>query len=151
MGRLRQELQGKKAYFDENIFIYAVEVVAPWAAESNTIFSGLKSNEFSAVTSNLTLSECLVKPFKEKRLDLASIYRQVFLPRTYLNIAPIDDKILILAARLRAETGLKLPDAIHTATAQIQGYNAILTNDIGFKRIPGLEVFILSEWLATPL
>lgn len=150
MGRLRQALQGQKVYLDANIFIYSVEVVAPWAEELNDIFAGLKSGEFSAVTSNLSLSECLVHPFKNNRLDLAKVYRQVLSPRAYLEIAPIDNAILIFAANIRAQTNLKLPDAIHAATGLTQKCSAILTNDAGFKRVPNLGVFLLSDWITPP-
>jgi predicted nucleic acid-binding protein len=47
---------------------------------------------------------------------------------------------------LRAQLGLKLPDAIHAATALAMGCTAILTNDIGFKRLPGAQLFLLSDW-----
>ncbi len=150
MGRLRQALQGRHVYLDANIFIYSVEVITPWAEELNDVFAGLKSSDFSALTSKLSLSECLVHPFKKNRQDLAAIYRQALLPRTYLKIAPIDDDILISAANIRAQTGLKLPDAIHAATALTQHCTAMLTNDAGFSRVPGIELFLLSDWLSSP-
>jgi len=53
---------------------------------------------------------------------------------------------LLSAARLRAQLGLKLPDAIHAATAQVMGCTALLTNDTGFKRLPGVQLFLLSDW-----
>lgn len=150
MERLRQALQGQKVYFDANIFIYSVEGIAPWANELNDIFVGLKSNEFSAVTSSLGLSECLVLPFKQNRSDLVHVYRQIFLSRTYLDVAPIDDDVLIFAANIRAQSNLKLPDAIHAATALTQKCTAILTNDAGFHRVSGIELFLLSDWLTIP-
>ena len=149
MGRLRQALQGQKVYLDANIFIYSIEVIEPWANELNDVFVGLRSKEFSAVTSNLSLSECLVLPFKENRQDLIQVYRQTFLPRPYLDISSIDNAVLIFAANIRAQTGLKLPDAIHAATALTHQCTAMLTNDAGFKRVSGIDLFLLSDWIAT--
>lgn len=148
MGRLRQALQGKKVYLDANIFIYTLEFVSPWANELNDVFIGLRSKEFSAVTSSLSLSECLVLPFKENRQDLVQVYRQTFLPRPYLDVASIDNAILILSANIRAQSGLKLPDAIHTATALTHQCTAMLTNDAGFKRVLSIDLFLLSDWIA---
>ena len=150
MGRLRQALQGQKVYLDANIFIYSVEMIAPWANELNDVFVGLKSSEFSAVTSSLSLSECLVLPFKQNRQDLVQVYRKTFLPRSFLNVSPIDNDVLIFAANVRAQTGLKLPDAIHAATALTQQCTAMLTNDPGFKRVPGIVLFLLSDWTSSP-
>jgi predicted nucleic acid-binding protein len=147
MGRLRENLQGEKVYLDANIFIYTLEAHPLWVPLLTDLFSGLYRHEFAASTSNLTLSECLVMPFKKRDPNLIKTYREALQPSEFLRVAPIDTHTLITAAHLRAQFGQKLPDAIHTATAQIEACTVILTNDIGFKRIAGLKVFILSEWL----
>lgn len=54
-------------------------------------------------------------------------------------------EILIAAAHLRAEHGLKLPDAIHAATAQLTHCERLLTNDARFKTLSGIEVILLSQ------
>ncbi len=149
MGRLRSALHGQKVYLDANIFIYAIEAIEPWAKELNDVFVGLKSSEFSAVTSNLSLAECLVMPFKNNRHDLVQVYRQTFLPRPNLEIAPIDIDVLIFSANVRAQLSLKFPDAIHAATAFTGKCTVLLTNDAGFSRVSGsgIELFLLSEWI----
>ncbi len=149
MGRLREVLQGKKVYLDANVFIYTLEGVEPWANLLTDVFSGLTTGEFSAVTSSLSLSECLVLPFKQKNKDLVLAYREALLPSRYLTAPSIDDMILISAANIRAQTGLKLPDAIHTATALTQGCTAFLTNDAGFRRVSDIPLFLLSDWASS--
>lgn len=136
-------------YLDANIFIYSIEIIEPWAKELNDVFIGLQSSEFSAVTSCLSLLECLVMPFKTNRHDLVQVYRQTFLPRTYLAVSPIDNDVLTFSANIRAQSGLKLPDAIHAATALTQKCTAMLTNDMGFSRLSGsgIELFLLSDWI----
>ena len=54
------------------------------------------------------------------------------------------------AARLRAQLGLKTPDAIHAATALATGCALFATNDKGFRRVTGLAVAVLSETVSTP-
>ena len=49
------------------------------------------------------------------------------------------------AARLRAMTGLKTPDALHAATALAVGSTLFVTNDGGFRRVAGLPVAVLNE------
>lgn len=150
MGRLRQALQGRKVYLDANIFIYTLEGMEPWADLLSDVFVGLTIGELSAVTSSLSLSECLVLPFKQNKNELVAVYREALLSSHYLTTAPIDDRVLILAANIRAQTGLKLPDAIHAATALTQQCTAMLTNDPGFKRVPGIQLFLLSDWTSSP-
>jgi predicted nucleic acid-binding protein len=62
-----------------------------------------------------------------------------------LQVVPITREVLVTAARLRAEQGLKLPDAIHAATAQLTNCQQFLTNDTRFKNLPGLPVLLLSQ------
>lgn len=96
MGRLRQALQGRKVYLDANIFIYTLEGMEPWADLLSGVFVGLTIGELSAVTSSLSLSECLVLPFKQNKNELVAVYREALLSSHYLTTAPIDDRVLIL-------------------------------------------------------
>ena len=55
------------------------------------------------------------------------------------------------AARLRATIpGLKTPDVIHAATALLNGCALFVSNDTGFRRIPGLPLVLLDDVLAAP-
>ena len=148
MGGLRSALQGKKVYLDANVFIYSLEGIEPWETVLEDVFLGLTNQEFSAVSSSLSLSECLVLPFKQNKHDLVRVYREALSSNQYLTIAPINDKILISAANVRAQSGLKLPDAIHATTALSYQCTAMLTNDAGFNRVSDIELFLLLDWIA---
>ncbi|MDO8264474.1 MAG: PIN domain-containing protein [Gallionella sp.] len=145
MGSLSEELHGLKVYLDVNIFIYALEGVEPWAVILREIFTGLEAGEWQAVTSNLSVAECLVRPFSLGRDDLVQLYREALSPRPHLTIAPLNDEILVSAARLRAQLKFKLPDALHVATALDQGCTVMLTNDAGFRKTPGVQCLLLSD------
>ncbi len=54
-------------------------------------------------------------------------------------------QILREAARLRAITKLRTPDAIHAATALQIGCALFVTNDKGFKNVPSLPHVILDD------
>ena len=146
MGSLSEELQGQKVYLDANIFIYALEGVEPWAVILRELFTSLEAGEWQAVTSSLSVAECLVRPFALSREDLVQLYRAALSPRTHLTIAPLHEEILVSAARLRAQLKFKLPDALHVATALDQGCTAMLTNDAGFRKTPGVQCLLLSDW-----
>lgn len=51
------------------------------------------------------------------------------------------------AARLRAETGLKTPDALHAAAAMHAGCTHFITNDDDFRRLKDLLVVVLDNLL----
>lgn len=147
MESLSQELKGQKVYLDANIFIYALEGVQPWAVVLHEIFASLEAGEWQAVTSKLSVAECLVKPFDLNRDDLVQLYRTALSPRSHLTIASMHEEILVSAARLRAQLKFKLPDAIHAATALDQGCTVMLTNDAGFRKTPGMRCVLLSDWV----
>jgi len=146
VGRLRNELAGQTIYLDANIFIYALEGIKPWDALLSELFIGMVNKEYTAITSSLSIAECLVMPFK-RRADLISVYQEALTSSDYLNVVPITDDILISAAQLRAQTGLKLPDALHLASAFAHQCQSLITNDAGFKRITEINIYLLSEQL----
>jgi len=61
---------------------------------------------------------------------------------------PIRRELLIDAAQLRATTKLKLPDALHAATALASQCTTFLTNDQQFKTVAGLNVVLMSDVVA---
>ena len=64
-----------------------------------------------------------------------------------MRLVPIARAVLERAAALRAATNLKTPDAIHAATALIEGCTLFVTNDALFRRVPGLNVTVLRDLL----
>lgn len=110
------------------------------------LWDALDAQSICVVTSELTLLESLVKPLKDGDSILARDYEK-FLTSTRLQLHPITARILKEAARVRATTGLKTPDAIHAATALAAGCSQLITNDSDFRRIGSLQVVILKELL----
>lgn len=122
-------LGGKDVYLDANVFVYAVEGFAEYQAFIDELFCSIDDGHLSAVTSELTLAEVLIKPLGTGRDDVAAIYEELLQSSEHLNVVPIDRAILMSAARHRARLGIKLPDAIHVATAIAIGCDVLLSND----------------------
>ena len=144
MGQLSDQL-GTSVYLDTNIIIYAVEGYETHAAPIKSLLRGLTEGKINAVTSELTLAEALVKPKRDANAKLAQAYQRFLLPTTTLRNVPISREILESAAGIRAISALKLPDAIHLATAINQQCDSFLTNDEGFKSMAGVKVVLLSQ------
>jgi predicted nucleic acid-binding protein len=100
----------------------------------------LDGNELAACTSELSLAECLVKPYAERNDQAIAAYLEMLSGRAPVAVVPITGAILLRAARLRAETRLKLPDAIHLATAIETGCATFLSDDRGIRSMKGLKV-----------
>lgn len=122
-------LVGKVVYLDANVFVYAVEGFAENQSFVDELFRSIDGGDVAAVTSELTLAEVLIKPLATGRHDIAAVYEQLLRRSESLNVVPIDRAILVDAARHRASLGIKLPDAIHVATAVAVGCDVLLSND----------------------
>ncbi|MCB1441367.1 MAG: PIN domain-containing protein, partial [Nitratireductor sp.] len=85
-------------------------------------------------TSELTLAESLVKPMADRDAELAERYFRVLAPQSGIEVREVSREVLILAARIRAEKRVKLPDAIHLATAQATGCDRFVSNDGGLAK-----------------
>jgi predicted nucleic acid-binding protein len=77
---------------------------------------------------------------------LADAYRRSISNGAALRIARVSRVVLERAAALRAaQASLKLPDAIHAATALLAGCTTFLSNDARFESVAGLPVLLLSK------
>jgi predicted nucleic acid-binding protein len=98
----------------------------------------------------LILLEILVGPLRSGDTVLAA-RREALWRQANTGLLPITQDVLREAARLRALIpGLKTPDAVHAATALLHGCILFVTNDVGFRRVPGLPLAILDDVLAAP-
>ena len=132
---------------DSNVFIYSFERNPTYVTLAEEVFGWVEQPGHSAVTSTVTMTEFLARPYRTLReVQVGDIYTLLL---TYPNlewIAP-DLKIADTAARLRAIHKLKTPDALQAATAIRSGATLLVTNDTSFERIPGLETLILDRLL----
>ena len=142
---LIERIGGRKTYLDSNLFIYAFEEHPAFAESLARLLAEIEHQRLDAATSEISLSETLVMPMREGRADLVSVYEVFLQSRPSFTVVPISRVILLEAARLRATTRLKLPDAIHAATARQSGCEVLLTNDTGIGAVPGVEVVRLAE------
>ncbi len=142
------DLAGKRVYLDTNIFIYALEGLAEYEVVIARLGARIDSGDIHAVTSELTLAECLVKPLAEQDDARVDTYGRAICESPSLRVAPVARGILVAAARLRGSHGIGLADAIHVATAVSEECAALLTNDRRLTSALGVRVVPLSQ-LAT--
>lgn len=147
MGALTLPDSGQ-VYFDANCLIYSVEKIEPYHKALEAAWLAADSGRIRIVSSELVVLETLVKPMQEKDALMESLYRDLLLGTREVRLIPIGISVLDRAARIRAETGIKAPDAIHAATTLEAAVTRFMTNDHAFRRVSGLPVTILSDVLA---
>ncbi|QTA91473.1 PIN domain-containing protein [Desulfonema magnum] len=99
----------------------------------------------TAVTSPITLSECLILPYRLNSEALEEKFSALIVSGSNMMFMPIDDSIAKQAAKLRAKYNLSLADALQIAAALAAGSDAFLTNDIALKRVRELKILVIEE------
>ena len=141
-------LEDRLVYLDTNVFVYALNAFPPFVKPLIDLLQGIDERRVHAVTSELTMMELLVVPFRNHDAQAEARCRMILRPRPCLHLAEVSLEVLETAARLRAEnTSLPTPDAIHLATATLAGSQVLLTNDRHFMGPHDVEVLLLSEWV----
>ena len=102
------------------------------------------AGQFVIVTSELTVLETLVKPIREGDAFLERLFMGLF-NAIEVRLIPATRPLWEEAARLRATTNLRTPDALHAAAALREGCALFVTNDTAFRRVSGLPVADLNE------
>jgi len=130
--------------------IYFIERHPTYLPFVDPFFEAVELGDVQAVTSTLTLTEVLVRPYRHGNRSLGQQYSSILLHSRNLKTLPVSAAIAAEAARLRAAHGLKTPDSIQVATAHLSNAAAFLSNDAGIASIPGLELILLDRLLTPP-
>ncbi len=144
MGGLTQ-LMGKTVALDSPAIIYYVEESSTFLPLIRPFFEAVRRGEISVVTSAITMTEVLVHPFKHGNTDLAAEFRRLFLGTRHFQTVSVTPEIAEIAARLRADHGIRTPDALHAATAIQCDAEYLLTNDDHLKSISKPKVMMIPE------
>jgi predicted nucleic acid-binding protein len=143
-------LAGPIVAVDTAPLIYFIEKNPRYLSLIDPFFEALDRGHFQAITSALTLTEALVFPLRTGNSSLVSEYVNILTKSRNVTMFPVSGAIASRAAQLRADIGLRTPDAIQIATAQIGGAGAFVTNDGRLASVPGIGILVLERLLATP-
>lgn len=90
----------------------------------------IEAEEIIGVTSEITLAEILVKPLEAEATTVIEAYTDMITPTAGFEVLEVGRALLISAAALRAaRRSIRLPDAIHLATALAARCSHFVTAD----------------------
>jgi predicted nucleic acid-binding protein len=145
--RLDAALQGvRRLFLDTAPVIYFVEDNPVYQSRVQTVFDLVDSADLIVVTSPITLAECLVYPYRLAQHEIVGVFRELLIGGQNTTFVATDEWIAEIAARLRSQHNLSLPDALQVATAIQSGCDAFLTNDAMLKRIGELRICVLDDF-----
>ena len=131
---------------DTVIFIYFIEEHLVYLPLVEPVFQAIDAGQIPATTSTLTLLETLVVPYRNGGIELAKRYEAILTSSHGLVLAELTRPIVQTAARLRANTNIRTPDAFQVAAALNCGCKTLLTNDRNIPSDIGLRVILLKEY-----
>jgi uncharacterized protein len=132
-------------YLDTSTFIYFVEQHPRYFPVCEELFHEIEAGRTKALTSTLTLLEILVQPYRQKKDDLVFKFYALLTTYPHLTWVPMTLSVADQAAKLRAEHGLKTPDAIQAASAISCGAGGFVCNDRIFSKVQAFESLILDD------
>ena len=139
------KLRGSRVYFDANPIIYFIEQNTQFAEAVTPLFEMIGDGSILAFTSELSLTEVLIKPIRDNRIQVIQTHKELLLdPELFTLISPNQDTFL-LAAELGGKSSMRTPDAIHMACAIESKCKYFITNDKGIKSIGGVTVVQILE------
>lgn len=144
--KIEDALAGVSSIFlDTAPVIYYVENNLAYHDLVKLVFDRIDAGSLAAVTSPITLSECLVAPY---RLGLSAVqqnFKDLIVSGRHTTFVHINHDSASQAAELRVRHNLTLLDALQVAVALGAGCDALLTNDVTLRRIAELRVIVLDD------
>jgi predicted nucleic acid-binding protein len=144
--KLVEQLESvRRIFLDTAPVIYFVEQNPDYLEKSQAVFSRLDEGKITAIVSPITLSECLVVPYRLEHAEVVQVFTDLLVNSESVLFYPIDEITADKAADLRARYNLTLTDAFQLAIAIQAECDAFLTNDIDLKRVTEIPIIVLSE------
>ena len=131
--------EGATVLVDTAPWIYLLEDHAEFAPRFVGLFEAAERGQIQLALSTLTLAEVLTGPFKAGQTALAKRYETAL---GAYQVVPLSAAVASLAAQLRVQYRLKLPDAVQLASALLIGASALVTHDRDFSAVQGLPVLM---------
>ena len=135
----------RRLFLDTAPVVYYVEESQRYLPLVDVVFDALDSGRLTAVTSPVTLAECLVAPYRLNRADQQRAFARVITSGPNTVFTPLAWDSAQRAAELRVRYNLSLADAFQVAVALTSDCDAFLTNDLTLKRVTELDVIVLDE------
>ena len=123
-----------------------MERVEPYRTLLEPMWQAAQDGDLTIVSSPILVIEALVKPIRDGNREIELQYRELFAANE-VRLLEASYEVFEDAARLRAETGLKTPDALHAATALRADCALFITNDADFRRVRGVPIVVLDDLL----
>lgn len=119
---------------DSAPIIYVLEDHPVLASRFVPVFERAEAGHYELVITTVTLVEVLTGPLRAGDESMADDYREVLTSPAW-RVVDLNPEIAHRAARIRARTRLRLPDAVQVATAVHTSSLGLVTHDRDFSAL----------------
>ena len=144
---LLTRVAGQRVYIDANFFIYFLSRAQPYFDAVVPVFQACDAGRFAGITGDAAVAEVMVHPYRSKNPSEIARVKSLFSRAGFVSVIAHDAADFDLAAQCRAESRMRMMDALHYATALGAGCRFLLTYDHDFKSVGGLEVISIDSLL----
>jgi len=143
---------GTRILLDTSVLVAHLGGTEPVTSAANGLIQDcLRSRRNDGVISTITLAELLTRPFQTSQQSADTVVAFLWSFPDLL-IRSVDFLVAAEAARIRAATGLDMPDAAIVATAVLTSSRLLATNDRDLADAarsvaPELDVLLLADLL----
>ena len=138
-------LRGSRVYFDVNPIIYFIEQNTQFAETVTPVFEMIGEGSILAFTSELSLTEILIKPIRDNLNQVIQAHKELLLDTELFTLISPNQDTFLVAAELGGKSSMRTPDAIHMACAIESKCKYFITNDKGIKSTGGVTVVQIME------
>ena len=134
------------AFLDASALICLVDGEARWAEATQATLHQLavEAPDLPLAVSRLSLLECRVAPLRRGDQSCLDRFEALFAQPDLL-VVELSASVVELATQLRANHGLRTPDALQAACCLQLGPDAVMiTGDAGFQRVQALQVRLIA-------
>ena len=131
---------------DTPVFIYHIQQTAPWAGAASAVLRAVADGHVQGITSVITMVEVMTHPLRLGRPEIADAYEALLGDIPNLTIVDVDARIARIGAELRANYGLRTPDALQIAASLAHGAETFVTNDRRLRRVAEIDVLVLESF-----
>ncbi|MGH7542274.1 MAG: type II toxin-antitoxin system VapC family toxin [Gemmatimonadota bacterium] len=146
--RLRERLEAADlVHLDGRILAFHLLGSPEYGELTHVLFDGLRSGSCRSQTSALALYQLLAEVYRRGEAELADEVAKLLTVHPALELVPAGPDVAVQAAQVRAQLGGRPERAIQIATALVAGAEIFLTEGSGLRRIVGMSVVNLEDYL----
>jgi predicted nucleic acid-binding protein len=132
---------------DTSVFIYHFEAHPRYLPLTQELLASIQAGQRTAIASTIMVMELTVQPWKMGRSSVAREYEALLIHFPNLALVDVNRDVARRAALVRADHSVRPADALHIATALLEGATAFVTNDRKLSRLsPEISIIVLDDF-----